>query len=392
MTDTATDEDDGHNSTTRWSRRGLLAASASTAFGLATTGIAAGATAKPPTSVSKENFHIYLLFGQSNMEGQGTIEPQDRATRPDVRVLQDKTCPSLDRTYGNWYVAEPPLNRCWAGIGPGDYFGKTMAAETPDDVVVGLVPTAVSGCEIALFEPDAPIGRNNRDIPEQFDGGYEWMLDLAKQAQNVGTITGILLHQGESDAGDPQWKYSVQNIYQSLREDLGLGPVPLLAGEMLYANQGGACAFHNEEVNKLPNLIDNAHVVSAKGLAGQDQYHFTTEAYREFGRRYATVMLDQIDVDPTPTTTQTDTPTTTETPTATETPPRRPTWPTGATDPNGDGRFEDLSGNGQVDFPDVNRLFQNSDTPNVRNNAQFYDFETGGGITLQDVMALFQQV
>ncbi|MFB6162328.1 MAG: glycoside hydrolase family 5 protein [Halococcoides sp.] len=92
---------------------------------------------------------------------------------------------------------------------------------------------------------------------------------------------------------------------------------------------------------------------------------------------------------PTETATKTDTPTTTETPTST---PEGPTWPENATDPDGDGLYEDLSGNEQIGFPDVNMLFQNSDTANVRDNANFYDFEDSGTINLQDVMALFGEV
>ena len=54
------------------------------------------------------NFHIYLMFGQSNMEGQGPIEAQDRVTNPRVKLLQDQTCSNLNRTYGTWYTAAPP--------------------------------------------------------------------------------------------------------------------------------------------------------------------------------------------------------------------------------------------------------------------------------------------
>ncbi|MBC7388706.1 MAG: sialate O-acetylesterase, partial [Opitutaceae bacterium] len=67
------------------------------------------------------NFHIYLCFGQSNMEGMGTIEAQDRITNPRVKMLQDQTCSNLNRTYATWYTAAPPLNRCWSGLGPADY-------------------------------------------------------------------------------------------------------------------------------------------------------------------------------------------------------------------------------------------------------------------------------
>ena len=246
----------------------------------------------PSPSFSQDaNFHIYLLFGQSNMEGMGTVAAQDRQTNERVLVLQDQDCSNLNRYYGQWYLAEPPLNRCWAGIGPGDYFGKTMAAGMASEIKIGLVPASVAGTGIALYEKSAPIGRGGYDIPTQFSGGYAWLLDLAQRAQTVGVIKGIIFHQGETNTADPNWKYTVQQIVSDLRNDLGIGNVPFLAGELLYAQYGGCCSSHNPEINQLPGLISNAHVISAEGLAGVDNAHFSSEAYREFGRRYANKML-----------------------------------------------------------------------------------------------------
>lgn len=241
------------------------------------------------------NFHIYLMFGQSNMEGAAPIENQDRVTNSRVRVMADLNCSNLGRTYGNWYVASPPLNRCYSGLGPGDYFGKTMADGMPSSVTIGLVPAAVSGTPIELYQKSAPIGRNNQNIPTQFNGGYAWLLDMAKKAQQAGVIKGIIFHQGESDTSDQNWKYQVKEIVTDLRKDLGIGDVPFLAGELLYADYQSCCHWHNTEVNKLPGLINNTYVVSAMGLPGMDVYHFTTASYRELGRRYAQIMLDKID-------------------------------------------------------------------------------------------------
>ncbi|WP_159077039.1 hypothetical protein [Halococcoides cellulosivorans] len=57
-----------------------------------------------------------------------------------------------------------------------------------------------------------------------------------------------------------------------------------------------------------------------------------------------------------------------------------------------DGMYEDLNGDGEVNFPDVNTLFQNLGTDAVSNNARLFDFESGNGVTLQDVLALFESV
>lgn len=256
------------------------------------------------------NFHIYLMFGQSNMEGQGPIEAQDRVSNPRVMLLQDQTCSNLNRNYGEWYTATPPLVRCWGRVGPGDRFARTMAENTPSNITIGIVNTSVGGCDIALFQKGAPIGRQiangqgEADIPDQFNGGYEWMLDLAKKAQTVGVIKGILFHQGETNTNDQNWKYNVQGIVADLKSDLGLGDIPFLAGELLYFNNGGpnqsCCASHNSEINKLPDFIPNTFVISANGLEGQDEAHFSTAAYREFGIRYATKMLELVETNSNP--------------------------------------------------------------------------------------------
>ncbi|AWB27528.1 glycoside hydrolase family 9 protein [Halococcoides cellulosivorans] len=74
--------------------------------------------------------------------------------------------------------------------------------------------------------------------------------------------------------------------------------------------------------------------------------------------------------------------------------PDEPDWPTNpaATDPDGDGKYEDVNGNGKVDFPDVNTLFQNTDTASQQGNLEFYDFNGDGGVDLDDVLALFELI
>lgn len=246
------------------------------------------------------NFHIYLLFGQSNMEGQGAVSQQDRVTNPRVRVMQDETCDGVG-TYGVWRVASPPLIRCVGKLGPGDYFGKTMAENTPDNITIGLVGAAYQGQSIGFFLKDCalrgtctPLGANGA-VPGGHRGGYAWLLDLAKKAQEAGVIKGILLHQGESDTGQQDWTDRVNTIVANLRKDLNLGEVPLLAGEMV---PGGCCTAHNAIIRQLPQKLSNSHVISADGLSSMDQFHFNSESYRELGRRYANKMLTLVDAGP----------------------------------------------------------------------------------------------
>ncbi|AWB26443.1 glycosyl hydrolase [Halococcoides cellulosivorans] len=61
-------------------------------------------------------------------------------------------------------------------------------------------------------------------------------------------------------------------------------------------------------------------------------------------------------------------------------------------DLDGDGLYEDVSGNDKLDFPDVNVLFQHTDDPAVQNYASAYDFSGDGTVDSQDVLALFELV
>ena len=59
------------------------------------------------------NFHIYLCLGQSNMEGNARIQPQDTiGVDKRFQVLEAVDCPNLGRVKGQWYTALPPLCRC----------------------------------------------------------------------------------------------------------------------------------------------------------------------------------------------------------------------------------------------------------------------------------------
>jgi hypothetical protein len=256
------------------------------------------ALSAPAVSEPDPNFHIYLMIGQSNMEGAATIEEQDLVTNSRVMVLQDEDCSRLGAVYGQWRVASPPLIRClsYLGLGPGDNFGKVMADNSASEVTIGLVGAAHGGQAIEYFLKDC--GSYNActptygTTPNNFNGGYEWLLDLATRVQQRGVIKGIIFHQGESNTGDQAWPGRVKQLVSDIRNDLGTGDIPFIAGELPYT---GCCASHNTLVWQLPSVITNAHVVTAEGLEVHDAYHWNSAGVREMGRRYANKMLGLVD-------------------------------------------------------------------------------------------------
>lgn len=248
------------------------------------------------------NFHIYLCFGQSNMEGCGSIENQDRKVDSRFQVLQSYT--KQGRKIGQWYKANPPLSHEWGGLSPADYFGRTMVENLPVDIKVGVINVAVGGCDIRLFDKDKFQDYDStikaewfRNRIKDYNGNpYEYLINLARNAQKEGVIKGILLHQGETNTGNTDWPLYVKKIYNDILSDLSLeaDSIPLLAGE-LYSGPGNACSSMNPIINKLPETIPNSYVISSKDCTGMDNVHFDSEGFREFGKRYANQMLQILD-------------------------------------------------------------------------------------------------
>lgn len=248
------------------------------------------------------NFHIYLCFGQSNMEGNAAIESQDLSGISTRFQMMAAVNFGTNRTKGNWYKAIPPLCRQNTGLTPADYFGRTLVEKLPENIKIGVINVAVGGAKIELYMDefkDAYIAGDAdwfKNICKEYDNDpLGRLIEMGKLAQKKGTIKGILLHQGESNNGESDWCEKVGKVYTRICYALGLNPAetPLLAGETLYADQGGACSWHNTAA--LPHLkeyVTNSYVISAKDLPGngKDSFHFSAAGYRTLGKRYAEQM------------------------------------------------------------------------------------------------------
>jgi len=254
------------------------------------------------------NFYVYLCFGQSNMEGNATPEAQDKAGVDDrFQMLACVDFQNPARKMGEWYTATPPIVRQGTGLGMADYFGRTMVANLPQDVKVGVVDVAIGGTRIEGFmqEEVASYVAGEADwfknIMAAYDNDpYKRLVDMAKIAQKKGVIKGILLHQGESNNTQQDWPQKVKKIYDRLIADLGLNAadIPLFVGETVSRAAGGACWGHNAVIARVPEVIPNSYVISSADCPQKgDGLHFTAEGYRMMGARYAQKALKLMGID-----------------------------------------------------------------------------------------------
>ncbi len=232
---------------------------------------------------TKEQFHLYLLIGQSNMAGRGKIEQQDKTPHPRVLKLTKEN--TWARGIDPLHFDKPQI----AGVGLGSSFGRTMADADPD-VTIGLIPCAVGGTPLVRWQKDGDL--------------YKQAVERAKIAMKDGTLKGILWHQGENDAGREEtaktYSERLAKMIADLREELGVKDCPFVAGKLgeflARESKDGKPNYWplvNEQLDVVAKTVLHVAVVSSGDLKHNgDGVHFDSASLRELGKRYAKAMTE----------------------------------------------------------------------------------------------------
>ena len=246
------------------------------------TALVPAATTRPAalTLRDKRRLHLYLIMGQSNMAGRGAVGEEDRTPHPRV----DAHC---GWRLGAGGRAHHPRSqgRARRRSRPRVRKGHGRARPRCHD---RLDPLAVGGTPLARWQKGADLYAND--------------VRRAKLAAEVGTLKGVIWHQGENEAADEAraetYGDRLAGMVRDLRIELGTPELPFVAGqlgEFFYARSGQiAVRADRQRAPSRPcpgRLADTACVPSA-GLGHKgDELHFDAAAERELGRRFAAEML-----------------------------------------------------------------------------------------------------
>ena len=233
----------------------------------------------------KENLHLFLLVGQSNMAGRGKVTGQDKKPHPRVLTLTKDL---------NWKPAIAPLHfdkPGIVGVGLGGTFGREIANTDPS-ITVGLIPCAVGGSPIDVWT-DGAYYKPTKSHP------WDDAMKRARHALKFGELKGILWHQGESDSKPglaETYEKKLHDLIARFRKELNAKNVPFIGGQM--------GQFKERPWSDAKKLVDKAHrdlgskvfraaFVNSDGLNHKgDKVHFDSAGFRELGRRYAKAFFD----------------------------------------------------------------------------------------------------
>jgi len=252
---------------------------------LVLTGTLAQADEKSVQLPEKEQVHLFLLIGQSNMAGRGKVAEQDLKPHPRVVTFNKAQ---------QWVPAVDPLHfdkPNAVGVGLGKTFAEIVAEANPE-VTIGLIPCAVGGSSILAWEPGA-FDKATNTHP------YDDMLVRCRAALKDGTLKGILWHQGESDCNAtraPMYEQKLHALLRRLHSELDAEKVPFILGQLSQFD-GKEWNEHKQQVNAAhQNLAKHfpliGFVTSEKLVHKGDNVHFDAASYREFGKRYAARYLE----------------------------------------------------------------------------------------------------
>lgn len=243
---------------------------------------------------------IWILAGQSNMQGCGTLL--------DVEVpMEGVSCFYLD---DRWGIAEDPM--CWyheavdpvhwsvpeeklqearlkerqtrtRGAGLGISFGKELLRST--GVPVGLIVCAHGGTRMTQWDP-ALLDQEGHSL-------YGSMLRRVKALR--GKVKGCLWYQGESDANPehaPMYAQRMEQFVHRLREDLQEPQLPFIYAQLAnfhsWDKQHESCwDFIQHEQFRLEQRLAPCALVPTADATMSDPIHLDAASLKVMGRRFA---------------------------------------------------------------------------------------------------------
>lgn len=249
-----------------------------------------------------EEFELYLLAGQSNMDGRGKA----------AKLTEEQRRPSKHAII--FYRNPPHHSEGWKPLEPGYSIAPKYKGGLPSGTFgpelgfVAALTKAQAGKNFAIIKGskggtslrvDWKPGEKGK--PETQGPRYRHFIEtirLAKAALkedgNTAKLRGLIWHQGESDAkaGAKIHQERLAQFMARIREDTGEAKLPIVLGQV----------FDNEKRDKVREAILKASeadrltgFISAEGTTTWDQgTHFDAKSQLVLGERFAEAILELV--------------------------------------------------------------------------------------------------
>lgn len=243
---------------------------------------------------------VWILAGQSNMQGSGNLAGAFRNSSPMVRAYymtdhwgfakEPITCPPIANAPVHWILSgmDHPQPRNWKspmrkGAGPGISFANEMFRAT--GVPQGVICCAHGGTRMNQWNPGLKKD-GDRSL-------YGAMLNRVKR--NGGLVSGVIWYQGCSDTTKeniPLFRKRMIRFVKSLRKDFNFPEMPFVQvqiSRLIYKDSTSDANWTaiREIQRTLQSSIRNLLTVPAIDLELDDGIHLSGKSQIVLGRRLA---------------------------------------------------------------------------------------------------------
>lgn len=243
---------------------------------------------------------VWVLAGQSNMEGVGWLTQEDRdfAGDPEIRnfAMDDRWCVARHRLHRPWLAVDKvhtevipcnpgndPENR---GVGPGLSFAQHMKAVT--GVPQGLICCAHGGTTLEQWDP----------AKQGLGGDKSLFAAMVRRFRVNGShVKGLFWYQGCSEAmshKEETFTQSTVRFFEAVRA--ALGQIPIVQVQIAnvtapHQNDWDApWASVREQQRRLAELVPMLDTVSATGMEKDDAVHLSSREQQLLGKTAAESM------------------------------------------------------------------------------------------------------
>ena len=240
---------------------------------------------------------VYLLAGQSNMDGRGKTAELDAALKEPLADVPIWYRQPLADSAG-WQPLAPGFSIPPGHKGglPGPTFGvelsfaRALLTKQPKQRIA-FIKGSRGGTTIEQWGPGQP-GK-----PDTQGECYRLYVDTISKALaalkadgHTPTIRALLWHQGESNAKDTTEAYQakLEKFIARIREDVGNPDLPVLVGEVIDNKERDNVRAAQKAI---PSVVKNTIFVTVDGLTSSDKgTHFDTKSVLELGQRFAAAL------------------------------------------------------------------------------------------------------
>ncbi len=263
---------------------------------------------------------IYILGGQSNMQGSGRVTQHPK---PDARLKMF----NIDNT---WTPCVPPDHRVWegglpayklisikknpgvdearyaqmgaesrkkpiGGVGPGYFFGLKLAQVL--NKPIGLIPCSYGGTTMDDWDPAR--------MATEGDGSLYGAMVTRSKMVGMGNIKGIVWYQGESDAfGQKEadlYLEKFKSFVNRVRQDFGNPNLPVFMVQIgrvfTYQTNPSAIVLWDqvrELQRQMMTALPNVYMVAASDCNMDDVIHLDWAGQQRLGNRLAELALNHV--------------------------------------------------------------------------------------------------